>query len=280
MRITMTTTVVMLLSVVHLLADGGADILYIGRFDLDDHPDTVLGRPTADLRMLATAIHWGAPYSSSGDHEELRRTTLRYPTWRGLAGSFAVVDVNADAIDDLVLFFNAERPASRDSTRAIALLGSDALHGVAEIALDEVGRTNPRMPFVAIDIESAALLGDRRVRENSGAPSYRWGSIALRASDSIGPASAPPTLSEWMALYPNPASVAATLEARRLGPGDYTVDLIDIDGTIHLERRIVLQQEQSLTSTIDVSDHPPGLYLVRVRRAGELVASYPVVVVR
>jgi hypothetical protein len=274
-----TITLILLLAVARASAADGSEVLYVGHLDRDSHADTIVGAPTGDLRMLATAIHWGAPYSSNGDSPGAQ-TTLIYPQWSGLAGSFAVEDINADRVDDLLLFFNAAPPHARDSARAIALLGQDALHGVASIILGELARPIQRRPFVAVDIAAVSLLGERAVREQSGVPSYRWGTIAMRGSDSTLPGAVAPTLAEWMALYPNPASAAATLEAGRLGPGDYVVELVDIDGTIHFQRGLLLDREQTVSSTLDLSEEPPGLYLVRIRRAGELVASYPVVVVR
>lgn len=256
-------------------------VLYIGSLDHDEHPDTVVGEPRGDLRMLATAIHWGAPYSSNGAGEPTaQRTMLSYPRWPSLCGSVAVEDLNGDAIDDVILFYNVATPHAGDSSRALALLGQRALHDVPTIDLDAIPRSLQRHPFVALDLNAVGLLGERAMREHSGMPSHRWGSIPIPTADSIRRSVVPPALAEWLALYPNPASDAATFESRTLEPGDYSVDVVDIEGSVHYERRLLIERKQPLKGTLDLSDHPPGLYIVRIHRSGELVASYPIVIVR
>ena len=271
-------TAALFLMIFSVPAFAEGDILFVGRLDRDAWADTVVGIPTGDLRMLATAIHWGAPYSSNDGREDARRTRLLYPDWPRLEGSCAVEDVNNDGVDDLLLFFGDA--GASDSSRAIALLGQEALRTITAIELASIRSPMQRHPFVAVDVGSVDLLVERAQRELSGVPSYRWGHVAVRTHDTAAAIAPPPILAEWMALYPNPASAAATLEARRLAPGSYTVELVDMEGTIHHERRLHVERERSLSSTLDLSDQPPGLYLVRIRRAGELVASYPVVVVR
>jgi hypothetical protein len=260
-----------------LAAPASEMILYVGRLDPDAWPDTVYGIVTGDLRLLPTAIDWGSPYPGDRDGGDVRRTRLVYPPWEKLEGSFAVEDINADGLDDLLLFFRSS--AKRDSSRAIALPGQAGLRELDSIDVGAVPRGMRRHPALALDIAAAGLAREPAERELSGQRSYRWCPARVAEADSGSGVEPPTTLREWMALYPNPATVTATFEAGRLARGEYTVSLTDIDGIVRYEGSFHVASERPISGTIDLSEQAPGLYLVVIRKDGRTITSYPVLVV-
>ncbi|MBC8144038.1 MAG: T9SS type A sorting domain-containing protein [bacterium] len=286
----MRTTLIILVLLATLLAPTSLRahdepiVLYIGQLDADTYRDTITGVVTGDLRMLPVAIHWGATpdttrrlLAEDASDDRYKRTELRYPYGDSTVGSFALEDVNIDGIADIVLFYTNERG---DSTHIVAIVGQRALRDIPIIDLATITRGIQWHPFIAIDLTSVDLFREGAMREHSGAMSYSWGSIPIPARQSDERGSVAPTLGQWLQLFPNPASTQATFEAGRLSRGEYTIEVIDVNGSVESSSSIVVEAEQPLSGTVDLSAQAAGLYLVRIRSADRTVATYPVVVVR
>lgn len=266
-----------------LIAHAATDVLFIGHLDPDALSDTVVGVATGDLRMLPVAINWGVPASmpdgrpDDGATFSSVRTELRYPFGDSTVGSFAIEDVNADRISDVIVFYQS---ASSDSMRIVALIGQRALHDVMIVDMGAIPRGVQLHPFASIDITSVDLLTDASVRDLSGVLSRSWRSLDLPVRDEPASTTPPSSLADWMLLFPNPASTMATFESGRLSRGEYLVEVVDVNVSVVESRAIVVESERAVTGSVDLATHPKGMYLVRIRSGDRVVATYPVVVVR
>lgn len=279
MRLLILITIALLAPALQAAAHDAFDVLYVGRLDADDIPDTILGVETAELRMLPVAIAWGStsrPSSTAPGREAgVTLTTLRYPSWERLTGSLTIEDVDADGVDDIALFYRSWSPSMRDSAHAIVLLGRAALR---RPSIDLTG-TEPGDRELIVDIARARLLQARAVRDLSGEASHAWG--RLRSDPAEPPTSVPvESGTGWITVYPNPGATVARFEAGRLAAGEYRIEMIDIEGRVRASQQLTASTQQSVSGTFDIAELPPGSYLVRIRTGDATVVTHSMVVVR
>lgn len=290
-------------------------ILAIASLNFDCYPDTVLGLADEQFHYLPTEIHWGAAperadsacASETPKKKRERVTTIRYPNWKRITGSVSFERMNADTLTDIVLYLwgdagnddNGRARAPHDSLRALVLFGQMALDSVKQINLASIAPFQSE-PYFAMELRPGADLRDEKKRDLSGTPSYEVKRVTLdvrgkKDTTDRGPA-APPLAgiareetSADVHIYPNPSAAETRIEADRLSPGAYTIELVAVNGTVALRQEVVVSESRGLLRSLDVRGLASGYYLLRLRggnapesgeNASRWTGTYPIIIAR
>lgn len=273
-------------------------ILYIGHLNFDCIEDTVIGVAGENRLYLPHAIAWGrlegapCPGQPVMTHEEMQhraamvpRTRILYPAWRNLHCSVAFHEVNGDTLPDIMLFLRGEAPpgtGEKDRARVLVLFGQKWLDTVAVVRIEQV-KPFQYEGFFAMDLQYGRDIVEPEIRDISGVRSHVLLPVALRVlPDSIrtpkGPGAAEQTLD--VRIHPNPAAESARLEGRSLPPGEYTVEIIAVNGEVRWRQDVVIATSGELLRLLDLRDLASGYYLLRLHRSGRSSATYPIIITR
>ena len=288
-------------------------VLFVGHLDFDCIPDTVTGWREPGRQFLPRAIRWGRPRAilqrdgASGRIDTLfpdsaclgaipleRRvavTTIIYPAWERLRGSVAFQHMNPDSLSDMLLYLrgtvgdSAER---HDTLRPILVFGQQGLDTLAELDLGAVAGFQAS-PFFAMELRKGSELVEPAVRDLSGIVSYVLAPIALnfadRDRDSLTelpplPGDSLPVTPIHLLVYPNPTGTTARLQVDSLPPGEYSVDVVAVNGLVYLSQALTAPESGPATATLDVHELPVGYYVLRISDAARVFGVYPIIITR
>ena len=79
-----------------------------------------------------------------------------------------------------------------------------------------------------------------------------------------------------MSVFPNPSSGKFTIRSNETAINNLNLEILDMNGRVILQKRIV-NVNGTITDKVDLSNHPSGVYLVRLSN-GKLVKTFKVVV--
>jgi hypothetical protein len=289
-------------------------ILFVGNLNFDCYQDTVAGWVDTKFRYLPRSIRWGRPHvryhydpqtrqidtlppdsSCFGEIPPSRRvavTAIRYPEWSGLSGSVAFQRMNADSLDDMILYLwgaAGDPERAHDSTRALLIFGQECLDTLEmlDIAALEGFQVSP---FIAMEMRKGSELAEPAIRDLSGVTSYLLAPVPLdlaRLHGEGSPASAgePRSMSVsssplHVRIYPNPATVAAQLAAESIPAGGYEVDIVSVNGLVVQRQSVSVTVSGRLFETLDLRSMASGYYIVRLHDRAHVLGVYPVIITR
>jgi hypothetical protein len=288
-------------------------VLFVGHLDFDCIPDTVTGWQGEGRHFLPHAIKWGRPRvilqrDSASDRidtllpdsaclgaiplgKRVAVTTILYPSWERLNGSVAFQRMNPDSLNDMLLYLwgSAGDSAERhDTLRPILVFGQQGLDTLAELDLGAVAAFQAS-PFFAMELRKGSELVEPAVRDLSGTISYVLAPIALnfgdREHDSLTelpplPGDSVPAQPIRVVVYPNPIGATAQLRVDSLPAGDYTVDVVAVNGLLYMSMTMTVPEGGPGLETLDLHALPVGYYVLRIRDAIRVFGIYPIVVAR
>jgi hypothetical protein len=270
-------------------------VLSIGRLNQDDIPDTVRGYRSASLQIVPGMICWGkrlrpdTPGGGDRRPERVMQTRLHLPEWRRLSVSFAMQDLNADTIADIIFYLRGDISTDRerrDTVRTFVIFGQSGLDSLRQIDLRSIGDGFQDRPFFAMDLRKGEglELDNPSVRDPSGRRSYILRPIGhnLRRRDTTSQpiASTKDTAGDFaVSIFPNPAAISANLELRKVPPGVYRVALVAVNGSTYHRQEITVEESGEVLRTLDVRAVPTGYYVVQLNDHERLIGTYPVVIV-
>lgn len=270
----------------------GILILHIGHLNPDCYSDTVIGSTEDQIHYLPLSIRWGqydAIANNACDHTEKSKarrkadsTLFTYPAWKGMGGSAAFERINADSLDDIVLYMwgrigtGAEE---RDTMASFIIFGQKKLGSVLTVGTASIDESK-KDKFHSKRVRRGQELTHPAVRDISGKTSFILERLDMDVEDSTRGEILASGDVAWVEVYPNPAESSTTLVVDRLDPGDYTVSVTSMDGAEQLHHSVSIGQSTRLLQSLDLHALPSGRYLVQVRQHAKIVATYPIVVVR
>jgi hypothetical protein len=248
----------------------------------------------------------------------VRVTEIRYPEWNRVTATASFMRMNDDTLADIVLILrgkpndtwrahrNLDGVMRSDSLRMLLIPGQQALDSIRTLNLASIGSFQSE-PYFALELSEGTDVVDPAVRDASGAKSYEVKPVQLdvhkkKEKDSThqqgpGPQNnpgspnnpGPQTAGAYatgadgpvlVRLFPNPASTDASVSARPLSPGSYTIEIIATNGQTAATQQIDVTTSRDLLSTFDVSRLASGYYLVRLSSRDHIIGSYPIIVTR
>jgi hypothetical protein len=258
----------------------GESILFVGHLNFDSIPDSVYGWPDVQHHYLPHSLHWGR-VASPGDSQPIAVTTITYPDWQDFTGTVAFQRMNADSVTDIIFYlWGKTGDPVHDTIRPILLFGQSSIGSLSTIDLSSVSSFQ-LTPFVAMEMRTGSELVHPALRDLSGKPSYMLAPVdVVVAPGDIQPK--PMVVGEshgelHARLYPNPASAAARLEIASLPAGEYSVDIVGLDGAVLARRSVSVPASGDLLGLLDVRSLPAGYYTVRVDRGTKHVGTYPII---
>ncbi len=266
-------------------------ILYTGHLNFDCVQDTVYGLPDAAFRYHPTAIRWGRGDSTCGIAMPLDRlvseTVIRYPAWRTLGVSVGFQRMNPDTLDDIVIYLWGsvnDSTGRRDTVRPILIFGQQGLDTLPELDLAAI-EAFQIAPFFAMELRVGSELVEPALRDLSGVTSYLLTPVAFeiptgdttRQENPGDTAQGPPVR---IRIYPNPAGYEAQVEVDSLPPGEYSVEIVGVNGLVYLSQTVSVSMSGTLFGMLDLHAMLTGYYLVRVHDGNRVFALYPILITR
>lgn len=288
-------------------------VLFVGHLDFDCIPDTVTGWQEQGRHFLPHAIRWGRPRvilrrDTASDRvdtllpdsaclgsiplaKRVAVTAISYPAWERLSGSVAFQRMNPDSLNDMLLYLwgtvgdSAER---HDTLRPILIFGQQGLDTLAELDLGAIAPFQAS-PFFAMELRKGSELVEPAVRDLSGIISYVLAPISLNFADNGHdslteipplPGDSIPAHPIRVIVYPNPVGSTAQLQVDSLPPGEYTVDVVAVNGLLYLSQSLTVPDGGPAIQTLDLHDLPVGYYVLRIRNATQVFGIYPIIVTR
>ena len=277
--------------------DAELRILFTGHLNFDCHADTVFGKPDHRFNYLPRAIHWGTGTEGAGAEDtacgsatpkkqRVKKTTITYPGWGNFSGAVAFQRLNPDTLTDIIFYIwgkTGNGQSQRDSMRAVAVFGQDALDAAHVIRVGEIG-TFQDAPYFAMELRTGSELAKPGARDLSGRRSYELLPVGLDVDEADTTERAAPLAGTdariAVRVYPNPADNAAQLESETIPPGRYRVEVVAVNGQVHHSEDVEVEGGKRLVETFDMRRLPSGYYVVRLQREGKIVGSYPIAVTR
>jgi hypothetical protein len=266
-------------------------ILFIGHLNYDSVPDSVYGGADAQHHYLPHSLHWGRAGSPSEGHH-VAVTTIRYPDWQEFTGTVAFQKMNADSVTDIIFYLwgkTGEPNNLHDTIRPILLFGQPSLDSLSIIDLSSVSSFQ-LTPFVAMEMRTGSEFVHPALRDLSGKPSYMLAPVDVivdpnqqpgkRTAPGDAPAAGASSGDPHARLYPNPTSASARLEMAALPAGEYSVDIVSLDGAVLARRAVSVPTSGDLLGLLDVRSLPVGYYTVRVDRGAKHIGTYPIIITR
>ena len=210
----------------------------------------------------------------------------------GLSGSVAFQRMNADSLDDMILYLwssNGGIGESHDSTRALLIFGQE---GLDTLDMLDIGAMDgfQSSPFIAMEMRKGSELVNPAIRDISGVLSYILAPVSLDlapfrhdgdhaagVSPSNGASSATPL---HLRVFPNPTAAAAKLSVESMPGGTYEVEIVSINGLVAHRQHVNVPTSGSLLETLDLSSLASGYYIVRLHGRSGSLGAYPVIITR
>jgi hypothetical protein len=270
-------------------------ILYIGYFNFDCSPDTIIATAN-DPQGLSTPLHiaWGevdeggppGPCSpDSLDHVPSFVTTpFQFPTWNTVSVAVAVQRLSSDTLDDIILFMwgtVGDSSTLRDTSRVVVIFGQNGLDTVPIINVATM--TSPQLePIIALELREGYEFTNAEYRDPSLYKSYILQPVnppAPPPEEKPDHTTEVPSASD-IRVYPNPTPYATQVEIKQLPPGDYHVEVIAVNGKVQLQQSLTLTESGDILRTLNLGELPSGYYILRVYSARNVVGSYPIIKTR
>lgn len=270
-------------------------VLYIGHFDFDCVPDTLIGfARSPSFQVLPRRIVWGVDSAldcgTLSAHQDVSHFV--YPDWEELSGSVTIVEYNRqDSLPDIIFFYGGKIDTGanrRDTAIFLALFGQDSIAAIDSIPLFPAD-TLQESPFFSLMVIPESRLLDSGLVDYSGYPSYELPPVLLdvtgdTTSTSIVLLSSVKSVATEQKLlseiYPNPVSALTTIRVRPLPPGTYRIEVTASNGSSVIGRNIEVRSSQELFEPLDFSALPGGYYRVSVRSRDRVLTSHSIAVVK
>jgi hypothetical protein len=287
-------------------------VLFIGNLNDDCLPDTVVGDAASSIpaRALPAAIRWGQPRriitydSTTGQHDttiadsaclgtipldrKVAVTAIHYPAWEHLAGAVAFNRVNLDdSLDDMTLFLRGTVGDSlhrTDTLRALVVFAQQGLDTLPMLDLAPVDAFQVA-PFFAMELRVGSELVEPEVRDLSGTTSYVIQPVSLgigaeHHDTTITSGDSIPAQPIRLRVFPNPTGGEAQVQVDSIPPGDYSVDVVAVNGHVYLHQEVSVAMAGAFFQTLDLHTLPTGFYVVRISDGGALFGLYPIIITR
>ncbi|MEO5928483.1 MAG: T9SS type A sorting domain-containing protein [Candidatus Kapaibacterium sp.] len=275
-------------------------VLYVGCINFDCYRDTVFGSMDEKFHYLPHAIHWGrSSFGILGDtlhhsdsncvdhvppYKRVAITTITYPSWDSLSGSVAFQRINADSLADMVIYMwgrVGDTLHRHDTIRPMLVFGQ---HGMDTLTTLNIASVNnfQMYPFFAMKLRIGTDLVEPDLRDLSSVTSY----ILEPVSYAIDSSKAPPIRETGTSravnvrVYPNPTGTLAQVESESTPPGEYSVEVVAVNGEMVSRQDVTVTSTRGLFKTLNLSDVPSGYYMIRIHTATTLVGSYPIIITR
>jgi hypothetical protein len=274
-----------------------ATVICISPLNFDCYRDSVIAWPDQFGHYLPRVIRWGKPIGTDNTKldpncfghippsRKVAETVIHYPAWRDLTGSVAFEHVNADSLSDMVLYIRGkvgDITALRDSLLPLVLYGQHGLDTLPVLDLADVGSFQVH-PFFAMQLHTGTNFIEPATRDLSGVISYVFQGTDLHLEEPAAPHQEPlagVNLSGRVHVYPNPAGTTTNVEAEAISPGEYSVEVVGVNGQIYTRAEATVDASGSFVRTLDVGRLPSGYYVVRLQQDGQPARSYPIIITR
>lgn len=242
----------------------------------DALPDTLIGVSVGKL-YLPTAIRWGRDETASVS-QPVRQTEFLYPDWDGLSGSFSVLRYNPeDTLSDMIWHLRGTTTAAEAASRSCVIFGQSCLDRMRYVDIAAMQDIQTQ-PYCAARLIEGETLVDGRRRDLSERKSYLMKRMQLPIDIAADREAELPGVD--FRLFPNPASSRVRLSARNLPAGSYSIQVVAVDGTSHMERVVEIGGDSEVDCELNLERLPSGFYIVELRRSEQRVGALTMVVAR
>lgn len=276
-------------------------VLFTGHLNADCIADTVKGKSVGLHEYVPETIVWGQPSlhqscpdTVQGGHAPgtpfVPMTSILFAGWSELHVSTAFQRYNQnDSLDDVILYlwgtYQNAQGVWRDTARAVVIFGQKDLDLQPVVLVQGITAGFQSTPFFAMDLQIGRNLVDPQERDLTGEISYELlpATAQVMPPDTNNPHpihTVQDSLLTTVTVYPNPTELWAKMQADPLAPGEYTISIMAVNGSVYHTQTVQIGEGKHLERELDLSNLPSGYYVVRLHTNSHYVGSYPIVIVR
>ncbi len=248
-------------------------VMSVAHFNSDSVADTLVGTRGAGGCFLPHSIRWGDTGSLV-----VPQTTFSYPSWTVLSGSGSTSAINADTLQDILLFIKGRAGSPlHDTSRVLIIGGGASLHLQSTVNIASLPASQSS-PFYSSDLADGSGFTRSGIVDPTGHQSWKFAlsfppqPIATHVREVPG----------WtVRLYPNPTNgVETQLAGQNVPAGRYTVSVYSLQGSPLLEQSIDVDNSGEFLRTLDLHTLASGTYTVRLAGTHADVFTYSLVLIR
>lgn len=279
-------------------------ILAIKHFNFDSIKDTLIGRIDRQYHFVPYAIHWGrgaADTTQEGDSQRVdtnalapiadslrvTETRIYYPQWTNFTAKCAVFTVNEDSLSDIVVHMWGkfeDSTGTKDTLRSLVIFGQHGLDTLQGVNFDSM-EVMQAEPFFAMQLRTGIDLVSPSLRDPTGMVSYILNPIKVNVKRKKQkaldvPVYSPPTTGISIRIFPNPTATTTNLFIENVPAGEYTVEIVAVNGQRVFQKGLILSDQGTSERTIQLDEVPSGYFFLRLVNNRLIVASYPLIIVR
>ncbi len=295
--------VALLIIAASVQSPGNETVVFTGYYNFDKTIDSLIVEIDSSYHLEPKRIHWGVCDSvlcdTSGstlpyipDSLRVQTSTLNFPAWNDLRIEVACLRLNpvSDSLHDLLFYCSGTVTVSSvevDTSRVIALFGQHGLDTMAVLDLSGIGDSTlvQTSPFHAMEYREPTEFIDEEIREASDKSSWIIKLLTLPVATVAAPENFPdPALSAMpeevqLNVFPNPGSTITSVEADKVPPGEYTLEVLALSGQVLFRREnIRVSADRALRSEVPLGDLATGYYILRLTDGLKIQQVIPFVI--
>ena len=279
-------------------------VLAIRHFNFDSFKDTLIGRIDRQYHFIPYTIRWGKGKADTtrnvdslrddsealtpiADSLRVTQTRIYYPHWKNFTAKCAVFTVNEDSLSDIVVHMWGQiedSSGTKDTLRSLVIFGQHGLDTLGDVDFDSVEITKSE-PFFAMQLRTGIEYVSPSLRDPTGTVSYILNPIKLnvkrqkqKALEVSNPALSVAGVS--IRVFPNPTATSTNVSMENVPVGQYTVEIVSVNGQRVFQQGLTLSKQGRAEESIHLDEVPSGYFFLRLLSNRQVIASYPLIIVR
>ena len=251
-------------------------ILWVGNFNSDFIPDTIVGIRFPNDNLMPKWINWGKITNDTTS----KTTEIIYPDWKKLKGTYNIYKLDQDNLMDLIISCRGDSSSDTSVVQRakmqVAIFAQDYIDTLKSIRLASI--KNFKQFPLALEIKNDEIYKNVQISKTNGAATCMVNKIFIPTSYRKGESQTTNELKPDVKVYPNPAVQFTNLELNNMSPGKYFYEISNSIGLLLEKKELNLTSSLKIMEEINFSNFASGSYFIKLSNTEKIIGVYPFVI--